>query len=167
MAAASEALSTGGPSGARAILWGGLIAGACDITYAFIFYYLRSGMTPARILQSVASGALGADAFQGGLPVAALGAFFHFLIAYIWATLYYLASRKLRVLVRVPYVCGVLYGALVYALMNYVVVPLSAAPFKGGTPPTVTLVTGLLIHMLGIGLPIALATRRFSRSDLK
>lgn len=163
MVAASEALPAESSSGARAILWGGLIAGACDITYAFIFYYLRSGITPVQILQSVASGLLGASASKGGLPAAALGAFLHFLIAYIWAALYYLASRKLRVLVRVPYVCGVLYGALVYALMNYVVVPLSAAPFKGATPSTATLVTGLLIHMLGIGLPIALATRRFSK----
>lgn len=163
MVAASGAIPAESSSGARAILWGGLIAGACDITYAFIFYYLRSGITPVQILQSVASGLLGASASKGGLAAAALGAFLHFLIAYIWATLYYLASRKLRVLVRVPYVCGVLYGALVYALMNYVVVPLSAAPFKGATPSTVTLVTGLLIHMLGIGLPIALATRRFSK----
>jgi len=163
MVAASSTLSTDRPSGLRAILWGGLIAGACDITYAFIFYYLRSGTTPVRILQSVASGALGANSFNGGFATATLGLFFHFLIAYIWATLYYLASRKLHVLVRVPYVCGVLYGALVYALMNYVVVPLSAAPFKGATPSTATLVKGLLIHMLGIGLPIALATRRYSK----
>jgi hypothetical protein len=163
MVAASEALSTDRPSGARAILWGGLIAGAIDITYAFVYHYLRSGITPARILQSVASGALGADAFKGGLAVAALGAFFHFLIAYIWAAAYYAASRKLDVLVRQALVCGVLYGAFVYAFMNYVVLPLSAAPFKGGTPPTATWVTGLLIHMFGIGLPIALATRRFSK----
>jgi hypothetical protein len=163
MVAAPATLSDDRPGSPRAILWGGLIAGACDITYAFIFYYLRSGTTPARILQSVASGALGAEAFKGGLPVAALGLFFHFLIACVWAAVYYLASRKLRVLVRHPFVCGVLYGAAVYALMNYVVVPLSAAPFKGSTPAAVTLVTGLLLHMFGIGLPIALATRRFSR----
>jgi hypothetical protein len=163
MVAASSTLSTNRSSGLRAILFGGLIAGACDITYAFIFYYLRSGLTPVQILQSVASGALGADAFKGGLPVAALGAFFHFLIAYIWATLYYLASRKLPLLARLPYICGVVYGLLIYVFMNYVVVPLSAAPFKGNTPSTATLVTGLLIHMLGIGLPIALATRRYSK----
>lgn len=163
MVASPATLSGDRPGSPRAILWGGLIAGACDITYAFIFYYLRSGITPVQILQSVASGLLGAAASKGGLPTAALGAFLHFLIAYIWATVYYLASRKLGVLVRQAFVCGIVYGAFVYAFMNYVVVPLSAAPFKGGTPSTATWVTGLLIHMLGIGLPIALATRRFSK----
>lgn len=163
MVASPATLSANRPSGARAILWGGLIAGAIDITYACVYHYLRSGAPPARILQSVASGALGADAFKGGMPVAALGMFFHFLIAYIWAVVYYAASRKLGALVRHAVVCGIVYGAFVYAFMNYVVLPLSAAPFKGGTPAVATWVTGLLIHMFGIGLPIALATRRFSK----
>lgn len=163
MVADSEALSADRSGGARAILWGGLIAGVIDITYACVYHYLRSGAPPARILQSVASGALGADAFKGGMPVAALGAFFHFLIAYIWAAVYYAASRKLDVLVRHASVCGIVYGAFVYAFMNYVVIPLSAAPFKGSAPATATWVTGLLIHMFGIGLPIALATRRYSK----
>jgi len=163
MAAASEAIPAHGSSAARAILWGGLIAGACDITYAFIFYYLRSGITPVQILQSVASGVLGASASKGGLTAAALGAFLHFFIAVTAAAVYYAASRKLDVLVRRAFVCGVLFGAAVYAFMNFVVVPLSAAPFRGSTPSTATWVTGLLIHMFGIGLPIALATRRFSK----
>src|ERR1051325_4779382 len=147
MVATSEAIHAGKSGAARAILWGGLIAGACDITYAFVFYYLRSGLTPVQILQSVASGLLGASASKGGLPTAALGAFLHFFIALVWAAVYYLASRRLGVLVSVPYVCGVIFGLCVYAFMNYVVVPLSAAPFKGNTPSTATLVTGLLIHM--------------------
>ena len=167
MAAASEAIPAERSSAARAILTGGLIAGACDITYAFVFYYLRSGITPVQILQSVASGLLGASASKGGLPAAALGAFLHFFIAVTAAAVYYAASRRFDVLVRHAFVCGVIFGACVYAFMNFVVVPLSAAPFKGGTPSTATWVTGLLIHMFGIGLPIALAARRFSRSDLK
>ncbi len=163
MVAASDALPDGRSSAARAILFGGLIGGACDITYAFIFYYLRSGITPVRILQSVASGMLGAAASTGGLPTAALGAFLHFFIAVTAAAVYYLASRKLRVLARRAFLCGVLFGAAIYVFMNFVVIPLSAAPFKGATPSTATWVTGLLIHMFGIGLPIALATRRYSR----
>ena len=163
MVAAPSTLSTDRPGGLRAILWGGLIAGALDITYAIVFSYLRSNVSPIVILQSVASGLLGANSYNGGFATAALGLFLHFLIAYIWATVYYAASRKLDLLVRVPYVCGVVYGLLVYVFMNYVVIPLSAAPFKGNTPSTATLVTGLLIHMLGIGLPIALATRRYSK----
>jgi hypothetical protein len=167
MVAASEAIPAERSSAARAILVGGLIGGACDITYAFVFYYLRSGVTPVQILQSVASGLLGTSASKGGLSAAALGAFLHFLIAVTAAAVYYAASRRLGVLVRRAFVCGVLFGACVYAFMNFVVVPLSAAPFRGSTPSTATWVTGLLIHMFGIGLPIALATRHYSRGDLR
>ena len=163
MVAASEALPAESSSGARAILWGGLIAGAIDITYACVFSYLRRGVPPGQILQSVASGALGRAAFDGGTTTAALGLVFHFLIALIWAAIYYLASRKLTVLARVPYVCGVVYGLVIFAVMNYVVIPLSAAPFGAPPPSSPAFSVGLLVHMLGIGLPIALATRRFSK----
>lgn len=50
----------------RPILLGGLIAGTLDISYACIFSYVRRGTSPVRILQSVASGALGEKAFTGG-----------------------------------------------------------------------------------------------------
>ncbi|HVF68082.1 MAG TPA: hypothetical protein VM914_10480 [Pyrinomonadaceae bacterium] len=167
MVAASEAFPADRPSAASAILWGGLIAGAIDITYACVFSYARRGVPPGRILQSVASGALGDAAFQGGTTAAALGLLLHFIIALIWAAVYYLASRKLRVLASAPYVCGIVYGLLIFAAMNYVVIPLSAAPFGAPPPSSPAFGTGLLVHMLGIGLPIALATRRFSRGDLK
>lgn len=167
MAAASGAIPADRQSAARAILWGGLIAGAIDITYACVFSYLRRGVPPGRILQSVASGALGASAFDGGGPAAALGLALHFLIALIWAAIYYLASRVLGVLARVPYVCGVVYGLLIFAAMNYAVIPLSRAPFGAPPPDSPAFSVGILVHMLGIGLPIALATRRFSRGDLK
>ncbi len=146
----------------RAILLGGLIAGTIDISYAFIYYYVQYGATPVRILQSVASGALGARARAGGLKTAALGLLFHFLIATTAAAVYYFASRQLRLLVNQAIICGVLYGAAIYAFMNLVVIPLSAIPNKQ-TFPWPTLITGLLIHMFGIGLSIALITRRFSK----
>jgi hypothetical protein len=159
----SESFPAERSSAARAILWGGLIAGAIDITYACVFSYARRGTPPGRILQSVASGALGQSAFDGGTLTAALGLLFHFLIALIWAAVYYAASRKLRVLARVPYVCGVVYGLLIFSVMNYAVIPLSAAPFGAPPPSSPAFSTGILFHMLGIGLPIALATRRYSK----
>jgi uncharacterized membrane protein YagU involved in acid resistance len=146
----------------RAIVFGGLIAGTFDISYAFIFYYLRRGITPVRILQSVASGALGQDAFKGGARTAALGLVFHFLIATIAAAVYYLASRPLRFLVNQAIICGPLYGVCIYLVMNFVVLPLSAIGSRPALPLPV-LIGGLLIHMLGIGLPIALVVRRYSR----
>ena len=141
-----------------AILVGGLIAGACDITYAILFSGFR-GVPAMRVLQSVASGLLGAVAFNGGLPMAALGLTFHFLIALSAAAIFYMASRRFQLLTRQAVISGVIYGILIYGLMNLVVLPLSAFPRKVTFPPLV-LATGLLVHMFLIGLPISLATRR-------
>ncbi|HZT59945.1 MAG TPA: hypothetical protein VFA21_15145 [Pyrinomonadaceae bacterium] len=162
MVADSVAFSTDRPRASRAIILGGLIAGTLDITYAFVFYGVRNGLSPARILQSVASGLLGADAFKGGFGTDALGLFCHYLIAFTAAALYYAASRKLTFLLNHAVVCGVIYGVVIYVVMNYVVVPLSAVPPRGTAAPVV-FITGLLVHMFFIGLPIALATRRYSK----
>ena len=146
----------------RAILLGGLIAGTLDISYACIFSYLMRRTSPIRILQSVASGALGARAFTGGIKTAVLGLAFHFFIALTAAAVYYFASRQLRLLITQAIICGVIYGIGIYLFMNFVVLPLSAIPFKMSYPPA-SLISGMLIHMFGIGLPIALVVRRYSR----
>ena len=128
----------------RAILLGGLIAGTLDISYACIFSYIRRRTSPVVILQSVASGALGRSAFEGGAKTAALGLFFHFLIATTAAAVYYLASRQLRLLVNHPFICGPLYGIGVYLFMNFVVLPLSAIGPRATPLPLSALIGGLL-----------------------
>jgi hypothetical protein len=143
----------------RAILWNGLTAGTLDITAACVTTALRGRGGPVGVFQSVASGVLGADSFQGGVPAAALGLVLHFVIAFGAAAVYVAASRRLRFLVEHPVVCGLLYGAVVYAFMNSVVVPLSAAPFK--IPYNLL---GLGIHLICVGLPIGLITARFSKT---
>ncbi len=143
----------------RGILWGGLIAGTLDITGAIVTNGWR-GVTPIQVLHSVASGLLGPRAFQGGTATAALGLGLHFAIAFAACAVYYAASRRLDVLVRRPILCGLLYGVAVYFFMSLVVVPLSAAPFRIRMEPP-NLATGLIVHMLCVGLPIALAIRRF------
>lgn len=157
--------STSGFRALRAILIGGLIAGVFDITYACVFFGFRNHVSPIRIFQSVARGALGNAAFQGGYKTAALGLFFHFLIALIAATIYFVASRALRFMVTHPIICGILYGACVYVFMYGIVMRVSAI-HSATLPwnyPWAVLIPNLLIHMLGIGLPIALATRHYSK----
>jgi hypothetical protein len=142
-------------AGLRAVLQGGLLAGALDILAAFLVYGLR-GATPVRILQSIASGLLGAEAFEGGLATAALGGLLHFFIASGWAVVYYGASRRLAVLLHRPVLSGMAYGAAVYLIMNLVVLPLSAVPKR----PFAFDVVILIVHMFCVGLPIALSVSR-------
>lgn len=143
------------------ILWGGLVAGALDLTAALVTNGFR-GMSPVRLLQLIASGLLGADSYNGGFKTASLGVVLHFVIALGAAAVYYAASRKLTFLVRHAIVAGLLYGVAVYFFMNLVVLPLSAFPHKVSFRPAL-LVTGLIVHMLCVGLPIALVTRRYSK----
>ena len=149
----------------KPILIGGLIAGAFDITYACVFFGIRNHVSPIRILQSVARGALGPSAFQGGLKTAALGLFFHFLIALTAAAVYVFASRVLRFMITHAVVCGILYGACVYFFMYGIVMRFSAihSTTLPWVYPWAVLIPNLLIHMFGIGLPIALVARRYSK----
>jgi len=142
------------------ILWGGLIAGTMDITAAILTYKIRNNLPATRLLQSVASGLLGKDAFTGGKPTAALGLLLHFVIAFGATTVFYLASRKMPWLIQHAVIAGVLYGIVVHQFMQQVVLPLSA--FHKGPFNFNMLLLGLATHVVCIGLPIALSVRRFS-----
>ena len=149
----------------RAILWGGLIAGTLDLAAACVNNVLR-GRSLIGVPQSIASGLLGADAFKGGFPTAALGVVLHFFIATVATAVYYAASRKLKFLVDQAVVSGLLYGVGVYLFMNFIVLPLSAVPFKITYTPAV-FATGVTIIMLCVGLPIALVIRRHRGATFK
>src|SRR5215472_5047960 len=145
----------------RAVGWAGLLAGSLDITVAFVEAGLE-GRSPVSLLQGIAGGLLGLSSFRGGLATAALGAFFHFLIATTAAAVFYLASRKLKFLVKRAIPSGVLYGVAVYAFMRYVVLPLSAYHTKIALPPMSHLIRDIAIHMFLVGLPISLMVRKYS-----
>lgn len=146
----------------RSILWalliGGSIAATLDILFA-ISFAAYNGTAPVELLQTVASGALGKAAFDGGMPVAALGLLLHFLLSYAWAGVFLLAAMRMPSLVRRPLIYGIVFGIVVFLSMRLVVLPLSAFPFPVKFKPLGT-VLDLLSHMFFFGVPIAFATRR-------
>jgi hypothetical protein len=139
---------------ARAILLGTLIVGTLDALDAILYTFWRSGASPVRVFQGVASGLLGRESFQGGLAAAALGLAIHYFIACSIVTVYLAASRFVPLLTRRPVLCGIVYGVGVYVFMNRAVIPLSAI----GPQPFLwpSFINGILIHVLGIGIPAAL-----------
>ena len=147
--------------GTRVIFWAGLIAGTLDLTGACVVAWLRTGATPVRIFQSVASGLYGPASFTGGAKTAVLGVVLHFIIATTWAAVYYLASRRLNFLIDHTIVAGVIYGVFVWLFMNFVVLPLSAVTKR--PVPLSSRIIGMLIIIFCIGLPIAFIIRRFSK----
>ena len=143
---------------ARLVVLAGAAGATCDIVYA-ILYYGWKGIPAERILQTVASGLLGKAAYAGGWPVAALGLALHYGIVVVAAALFFAVARRRAWLREEPITAGLAYGVAIYGVMNFVVLPLSAYPFPLRFP-LLTTATGLLVHMVGVGLPISLVTRR-------
>ena|SRR6266849_7268374 len=142
----------------EAILRGGALCGALDITAAFIVYGYF-GAKPLRLLQGIASGLLGSRAYDGGPLTALVGLCLHFFIAFTASSVYVLLSRRVSLLGQYVYISGALYGVAVYFFMQYIVIPLSAA----SRPPfsLKMMVIGVIIHIFCVGLPISLVTRRY------
>lgn len=146
---------------AFAIFVGGLIAGIFDLTYAIVFSAMHK-VAAITVIQSVASGLLGKEAFEGGLSTAILGVFLHFFIAFAWASIFYMLSRMIPFLTQHAVLSGLLYGALIYAVMYLIVLPYSAYPITINFALS-RVVINLVAHMFLIGLPIALVVRKASQ----
>lgn len=161
MTASASRLTTERSQAFPAIAWAGLAAGVLDISSAFILSYPK-GVGPIRVLQGVAAGLVGREsAIEGGLATAGLGLVIHFFIAFVVATVFYVASRKLVFLTRHPIISGLLSGAVVYGFMYWIVMPLA---YPVVHPSVSRDVTAVCVHMFLIGLPISLIVRRYSGS---
>ena len=134
----------------------GLIIGLLDGTAACVNAYLSSGLSSDRVFRYVASGAFGAVAFTGGSHLIFWGVLFHFVIAIGWTILFYGLANRFSFLQEHFIVSGTVYGIVIWCLMNFVVVPLSA------TPPVPFRLKGTLImigiHIVVIGIPMAYLT---------
>ncbi len=133
---------------------GGGVAGTLDMIAAFISF--GQGMP-----RGIAAGLIGRAAAQTGALPWILGLVLHFFIAFSAATVYWLASRKLKFMRENWIVSGIFFGIGFYLVMYLIVLPLSAFHFSGPYQWR-GMIQGLLFHMGIIGLPIAYSLRRFS-----
>jgi hypothetical protein len=142
----------------KTILLSGLAAGILDATAGVIVYYIWFGFNPLQVLQFIAAGVYGPAAINGGAGMILAGLFFHFLIAYVVAAIYFYAYPTIIFLNKYKIIAGLVYGLAIWVVMNLLILPytnLPAAPFDLGLA-----VTGIIWHMLLIGLPIALITAK-------
>ncbi len=143
----------------RAILYATLVVGVLDATDGVVFLGLH-GQNPIQVLQYIASSLLGTRSFSGGLASAGLGLVLHFAVSLVVATIYILASRRVAVLRTQWVLVGLLYGAAVWAVMNLLVLPLTAVAH--GPIATAALVNGVMGHALFVGLPSAFFAKRLA-----
>jgi uncharacterized membrane protein YagU involved in acid resistance len=107
----------------RAIAYGGLLAGTLD----FLAAALVNWANPLVILQVIASGVLGRDSYSDGAASMVLGLLLQWFMSLIIAAIYVFAARWLPLLRTRWVAAGTAYGIVVYFVMNFVVVPLSAS----------------------------------------
>jgi hypothetical protein len=143
----------------RTIALAGVVVGILDIASAFVIATIR-GSGSMRMLQGIASGLIGVRSFQGGLVTAAFGLAIHFLIAFTFVTIFYLASRRIVFLTEHAVVSGILYGIAVYLFMYWIVI---RVVFPNAHPSLSRDVTAVLVHISLIGLPTALIVQRYSK----
>jgi len=137
-----------------AALLAGWVAGTVDIGAAAVIFAVH----PAVIMQAIASGVLGRAAYFGGAASATAGLLLQWLMSWIIAAVYVAAARPWPSLGQHWTRCGLLYGVVVFGVMNYVVVPLSAAyPRHPFTPRTLL---ESLLAMLLFGVLVAFFARR-------
>jgi len=141
------------------VLAGGVACGTLDLAFAFIFYGAEYGIKPMRIAQSIAAGLLGPRAFEGGVGAAVFGVVLHYNNALLIAFAFCATAAFWSWLTRWALWTGLVYGAVVYFVMNWVVLPLSAFPMRSYPPPVEY--PALIAHMFLVGLPVALIARRW------
>lgn len=154
------------PSALNTILLTGLVAGTMDILGAIIVYAGIYGIVSAmQIVQLIASGILGKDAFAGGTQTAILGLALHYFIAFSWTIIYFLMFPYIPFLRKQKIISGLLYGVVVWIIMNLGVLPLSRvnqAPFNWSGA-----IVGAAILMVCIGLPISLLVSRYYAAKIR
>lgn len=141
----------------RAIFYATLVVGVLDATDGVVFRGLQ-GQNPIQVLQYIASSVLGTRSFSDGIASAGLGLVLHFTVSLVVVTIYILASRQIAVLSTQWVLAGLLYGVAVWAVMNLVLLPLTAV---GHHPiPAAALANGIIGHALFVGLPSAFFGRK-------
>ena len=134
-----------------------LAAGTLDLVEAMIFNGVR-GVWPERVLQVIASGALGAVSLRAGMASAVRGLAIHYGITLAWAALFVVASLWVGALRKHAVISGLLYGVLIFGVMNFVVLPHSHVVGEPALRGWVV-VNAVGALMVCMGLPIAVVSR--------
>jgi uncharacterized membrane protein YagU involved in acid resistance len=144
-----------------AILMGGLIAGAVDIGAASWI----NGRNPGYIMQIIAGGLLAKATFEGGASTMALGFVLQELMGILIAAVYVLIAKTWRPALSRRWISsGLVYGVIVFFVMEYVVLRLSA--WKSVPHFTALKFAENMAAMLVFGLIIAFFARRLTGSTV-
>ncbi len=143
----------------NAILLTGLVAGILDGAAAVISFIIKTGKDPAIVFKYIASAIVGKTAYTTpGWSMVGLGVILHFAIAFIFTILFYFLYARIKWIGKNKVLAGILYGVVVWVIMNQLVVPMIMA----AQPPFVlkNAITSMLILICFIGIPVSLMANK-------
>jgi hypothetical protein len=111
-------------AGLRAILVGGLVAGTVDIEAAALINHVG----PVLIAHYIATGVMGKAALSAGAPAAYLGLLLQWGMSVVIAAIYWFVTAGMPQLRQRWWLGGLLAGVVIFLVMNFIVMPFSAAP---------------------------------------
>lgn len=145
----------------RSIVLGGMFIFIIQFIHLWIVTTLIQKTPFILVWQYIASGALGMAAFEGGIATALLGVFFHLLISFVIAGVFFLSAKRIPLLRHYAIAGSLLYGLGVFIVMNMIVTPLSASP-PLPAPTWPWLIEAIIEHVLAIGLLLGILGQRNS-----
>jgi hypothetical protein len=135
------------------ILKAWLLVGSLDIIAACTQYYIKTGKNPENVLKYVASAVFGKDASAGGTMMSVYGLVFHFINALLFTLFFFFVVSKFRFASANRILTGIGYGAFMWAVMRFLVLPLSNVQLL---PLTLTgSLIAIAILIICIGLPLS------------
>lgn len=138
-----------------------LIAGFLDIAAACIQAYITNKVKPNIILQYIASGIFGKEAFSGGVGYMLFGLLVHFSIAFACTLVYFMVYPKLELLQKNIFISALFVAVITWSVTTRLIVPLSKiqpAPFN----LTKALIAIAILYCC-IGLPVCYFAKRYFR----
>lgn len=147
-----------------ASLAAGLTAAAAEMVIV-IPAQAALGVSPARVFQFIASGALGKTAYVSGAFGVAVGIAAHLLISLVAAGVYVAVLLRIPALGRRPLIGGAAFGLFVYLMMTFIIVPLSRIGPQP-LPSRILAAISVAVHLFAFGVPLALVATSLLRERI-
>ncbi|HEY0274389.1 MAG TPA: hypothetical protein VGC22_14445 [Chitinophaga sp.] len=148
-----------GRRGLPVLLTAWLLCGTLDILAAFGLYsFILHKATMLQVLQHISSAVYGNSAYRYGWYTGLAGLAFHYLIAGCFTLCYLLFTARYPPRGRAFILYGILYGLVVWAVMNLVVLPMSRLQRFPQWPDALF---GILVLIFLFALPLAVYTHRY------
>jgi len=142
------------------------LAGSLDLFGAILSFKASRGTFPVNILKYIAGGVLKGKAMEGGVEMHLLGGFLHFFIAFIWSFIFYIIYPRLKSLQKHSMVVVIIWGMIIWSVMNLMVLPLSAwkAPISFQNPREIAKAVSIII--ICVSWPIIWRAKNYYKSDI-